>query len=106
MNHESSGKKENPFVKRKHFRYPPNPLEVAYVDPEPGDSEFSPKYTGLIIEESAIGGCCLAILNPEELYIGKHCRIKLGDLPILQSEVRWEKNQEMGLILIGFKFLE
>ena len=103
---DDNSRKSGAFVKRRHFRYPPNPLEVAWVDPENGDAEFAPKYVGLIIEESAIGGCCLAVLNPDDLYIGKICRVKIGDLPVLMSEVRWEKNQEMGVILIGFKFLE
>lgn len=107
MSEDPKHQADKPFVRRKHCRYPPEPLEIAYIDPESGsDREFSPKYVGLIIEEAAIGGCCLAILNPEELHVGKHCRIQLGQLPVVRSEMRWEKGQELGITIAGFKFLE
>lgn len=99
-------KKEGSSNRRKHIRYLAEPLEIAYLDPNPAvESEFRPKYTGLIIEESAIGGCCLALLNPEEVIVGSHCRIQMGQLPVIQAEARWEKIQEMGITLIGFQFL-
>ena len=107
MSEDPAKKAERAFVRREHFRYPPKPLDIAYIDlGQDPDGAFTPKYPGLIIEASAIGGCCLAVLNPEELYVGKCCRIKLGDLQAIQSEVRWEKAQDLGLTLVGFRFIK
>ena len=94
------------YKKRKYLRYPPNHLELGMVDPDPDRSEFEPEYVGIIVEESAMGGCCLCILKPKLLQVGTKCRVKIGDLQPFLSEVRWMRKQDMGLVLLGFRFLE
>ena len=94
------------FKKRKYLRYPPSPLELGLVDPDPHRADFDPAYVGIIVEESAMGGCCLCIRQPDQLKVGAKCRVKIGDLQPFISEVRWMREQEMGVFLMGFRFLE
>lgn len=92
--------------KRKYLRYPSSPLDVGHVHLNLQQEEFAPDYVGLIIEQSAIGGCCLAILNPDQLKEKQKCRVKLGELPPILAEVRWLRPLDTGINLIGFQFLE
>ncbi len=92
--------------KRKHVRYAPDPLEVAFLDTDPKRATFSPSYTGLIIELSGMGGCCLGLLKPKNLQTGQQVKLKIGKLEPLLSEVRWLRPQEKNVVFVGFKFLE
>lgn len=106
MSDNNDGKNDKNFQKRKYLRYPPNPLEVGLVDSNPNRPTFQPDYVGIILEESAMGGCCLCIREPDLLKVGTKCRVKIGDLQPFLSQVRWARSQEMGLIIMGFHFLE
>ena len=93
------------FSQRKHVRYPPDKDEVAHIQYDPSGDEFLPDAVGLIVEHSAIGGCCLAILEAN-ISPGATCRIKIGRLEPYLSKTIWKKPLERGVDLLGFKFLE
>jgi hypothetical protein len=98
--------KDKTLVKRKHLRYPPGVLETGYVDTDTKSPDFAPECVGLIIEESAMGGCSLAIHSRTDLQLGQNCFVKIGNLKPLLSEVRWKRVTEFSLTLYGFQFLE
>ena len=93
------------YQKRKHIRYPAENLEVAYVQHDEVSKIFQPDCVGLIVEQSAMGGCCLALTNTS-LGAGDKCRVKIGQLNDYLSEVIWKKDIEKGLSMVGIKFLE
>ncbi len=93
-------------AKRRHLRFKPDPLDVAYIMFSSDNKEFQPDVAGLIIEEAPLGGCGLAIRTTEKLQVGDQCSVKVGRLSPLKAEVSWRKNLDSQVIRVGFKFLE
>lgn len=95
------------FVKRKHLRFKPDPLDVAYIDFESRlGKQFDPHAVGLIVEEAPLGGCGIAIRHTERLQTGDICSIKVGRLAPLKAEVCWRNQLDNMVIRMGLRFLE
>lgn len=92
--------------KRKHIRFKPDPLDVAFVAFNQNVSEFQPDMAALIIEEAPLGGCGLVIRFTEKLQVGDKCAVKVGRLSPLKAEVSWRKPLDNQVLRMGFKFLE
>ena len=97
------------IVDRKYPRFSGSPLDVAYLDLDPARDTFEPGFAGLIFQE-AYGGCGLIFTEKGDLRAqlekGMNCRIKLGDLDPLRSEVVWIEEPDPHAIKVGFRFLE
>ena len=53
-------------IARRYIRAKPDPLDVAYISfNEDHSSTFSPDIVGLIVDESAMGGCGVVVLKNE-----------------------------------------
>ncbi len=91
--------------KRRYPRFASDPLEFALISLEPGE-EFTPNLVGLIADEHPYGGCGLVVRKPFSLKVGDRCRIQLGRLAPVLSELRWFKELDGDFLRLGFKFLE
>jgi len=91
---------------RKHLRFRPDPMEYAQVSLDADAAEFSPVFVALIIEESPVSGCSLIAHERDDLNLGDHCRVKIGQLAPVLSELTWKQPMEPGLMRVGFQFLE
>ena len=91
--------------KRRYPRFAPDPLEVAFISLKT-EGEFKPCRVALIADEHPYGGCGLVVRKPFSLKIGDKCRIQLGKLSPVLSELRWFKELDEDFLRLGFKFLE
>ncbi len=91
--------------KRRYPRFAPDPLETAFVSLKLS-GDFEPEFVSLIADKHPYGGCGLVIRKPFSLKVGDRCRIKLGKLAPLLSELRWFKELDGDFLRLGFKFLE
>lgn len=90
---------------RSYLRYPPyKGEEIGLVSLNL--EEFVVHHVGLIVEQSAIGGCGLVMVNAAHLVNKTICKVKIGDLNPVRAEVRWKKDLEKNISVIGFQFLE
>lgn len=92
-------------LKRKHIRAAPDPDDYVQIDFEI-DGEFTFRYAALIVEESPLGGCSIVFLSSVDLKPGDRCRIKVGNMAPLLSEVVWMKNLDAQVKRCGIKYLE
>ena len=93
-------------TRRRHLRFPPEPTEYAQIDKRVGEEPFEFQYVALIVEESPVGGCGLAMLEGAGLDVGDRCRIRLGGLEPVTAEVIWRKSLEGGIVRYGVRFLD
>ena len=94
-------------VERAHDRRPSNPLEIAYLALETSPSaDFKPDYACLVLEKSDVGGCSLAVIEGQELDQGSVCRLRFQEDNSILAEVRWKKNLDLGLTILGVQFLD
>jgi hypothetical protein len=93
-------------TRRQYLRFPPEPAEFAQIDKRVDAETFEFQYVALIVEESPLGGCGLAMLDQVGLDVGDMCRIRLGNLEPLTAEVVWRKPLEGSIIRYGVRFLE
>lgn len=107
--------------RRRHLRFQPTTEDyadldakareaVAFIDEreESAKENFSPGIVGLIIEQSH-SGCSLVIskLKPESrLSVDQKIRIKVGPLPILAAQVRWQRELDDNVLRLGIQYLE
>lgn len=94
--------------RRKHVRFEPDPLTYALIDittKQEDKDTFHPTHMGLIVQESH-GGCALVISTKTGLKKGDHCLLKVGDLPVFYSEVRWIVKLDKDFIKAGFQYQE
>jgi len=90
-------------IKRKHLRFDPDAL-IALIDFD-SEGDFEPKIAGLVLNESH-GGCAMVALNHERITPQVLCRIKVGKLSILNSEICWTKAIDSKIIRVGIQYLE
>ena len=93
-------------TRRRYLRFPPEPAEYAQIDKRVDAETFEFQYVALIVEESPLGGCGLAMLDWVGLEVGDMCRVRLGNLEPLIAEIIWRKPLEGAIIRYGVKFLE
>lgn len=95
------------LVKRKPVRFKPQKGVYAFVDPKPklGVKKFSPKYAGLVLNQS-FRGCALVIAHEKMPPVGDLIRVKLGPLEPLFGEVRWAQMIDQNVFKIGIFFRE
>jgi hypothetical protein len=94
-------------VKRNSLRYAPEPNSIAWVDHKMESTEFKPLIAALIFSES-FRGCGLVIINTKEtrLEVGSICRVKIGDLTPIESEVRWREQLHPDVVKLGLLFTD
>lgn len=97
---------EKQLKKRRYIRSTPDPLDVAYLSFDANSIQFQADAVGLIVEESARGGCGLIFRLPIDLKAGQNVKIQLGRMAPLAAEVVWIKPQLESLLFAGFRFLE
>jgi hypothetical protein len=105
---ESNPKAQN---KRKHVRFKPGPLDIAFVQFPAKDSkyftpEFKPDCVAFIEELAPLGGTGLILHNRPELQKGNICRIQLGPLAPLLAEIVYLRVLKDDLLCVGCHFLE
>lgn len=89
---------------RLGMRYPADPFTLAYLDLNTGPDPFSPTVHGLVSDESMEGA--KVIFTPQvNLKLFDCVRIKVGDLPIAEAEVRWLKTFDNSAVVAGFFYL-
>ncbi len=91
--------------KRKHTRYRPDRLTIAWVQFNPAAEDFETDVHALVYEE-AFGGCCLVMMFDRPLELGLRWMVKVGDLNPMEAEVVWFKNLDQDVWKVGLKFLK
>ena len=92
-------------VRRKYIRAAPDANEYVQVDLNL-DGDFSFDYAALVVEESPLGGCSIVCLDSIGLEVGSICRMKVGHMAPLRSEIVWKKVLDEKVIRYGVRFLE
>ena len=92
-------------VRRKYIRAVPDADEYVQIDLNL-DGEFSFDYAALVVEESPLGGCSIVCLNSIPLEVGTQCRMKVGKMSALKSEIVWKRDLDEQVLRCGIKFLE
>jgi len=101
-------KKQSKVLYEEQRRYPrflPDPLETALISFDT-EGEFRPERVALIVDMHPYGGCGLVVTAPFSMKVGEICRIRIGSLSPLLSELRWSRAIDSETIRLGFKFLE
>ncbi len=93
---------------RRYLRFPPDPIEVAYIDFDCEGHNFVKEVVALIVDVAPKGGCSLVFNLPKgkQMKDGQRCRIKIGDLRPVVAEVVWQKELDRDIYRCGFLFLE
>ncbi|MCA1904269.1 MAG: hypothetical protein CV045_05985 [Cyanobacteria bacterium M5B4] len=93
---------------RRYLRFPPDPIEVAYLDWRDDRENFTKEVVALIVDVAPKGGCSLIFRHPKDpkLTAGKRCRIQVGDLRPVSAEVVWARELDRDIYRCGFIFLE
>lgn len=114
--------------RRKHIRFSPEILDIAFISGAFMDgsqidkqTEFESRNVGLILEES-YSGCSLLFKEGHYLHRrpeveddqaredsytkGQYYLIQVGRLAPLKCIARWRKEIEPGLVKVGFEFME
>lgn len=93
---------------RRYLRFPPDPIEVAYIDSNWQRDNFVQEMVALIVDVAPKGGCSLVFNLPKDKEIknGQRCRIQVGDLRPVLAEVVWQKELDRDIYRCGFIFLE
>ncbi|SMF68885.1 hypothetical protein [Pseudobacteriovorax antillogorgiicola] len=92
-------------VRRRYIRAAPDDNEYVQIDHKlEGDFTFS--YAALVVEESPLGGCSIVCLDSVGLEKGSVCRMKVGHMAPLRSEIVWVKVLDEHVVRLGVKFLE
>lgn len=91
-------------LKRKHIRFKPEGIDTALVDWR-DNKTFKPEIPALIYQESA-GGCAIIISGPSKLPVAAIFQVKLGLMNPRRVEIRWIKEFDQQVAVIGLKFLD
>jgi len=90
--------------KRRYLRYLPDEGAFALLDLEMGES-FNPQVVALVSEEG-YGGCGLVILQRKIPFsLGQKCRISVGNLPVVEAEIRWLNELDKDVLRMGLCYL-
>ena len=92
-------------AKRRYIRAAPDANEYVQIDPKT-EGEFEFAYAALVVEESPLGGCSIVCLKSLNLEVGTKCRMKVGHMSPLLSEIMWETPLDELVVRYGVKFLE
>ena len=90
---------------RKYMRVAPDSNEYVQIDFKT-EGDFSFDYAALVVEESPMGGCSIVCLKSFGIKVGLVCRLKLGHMAPLLSEVVWKSELDDQVTKYGIKFLE
>ena len=101
-----AGKEGDAANKRRHIRFAPDPLDYAQIALDVEAPTFTPDFVALIVEESPMGGCGLAMLISDRIVSGTKVLAKVGRLTPLRSEVVWVRKIDEHIMRLGLRFLE
>ncbi len=97
---------------RKHVRFKPDPLDVAYLQFAPnGDAKLLPANfkadcVAYIEELAPLGGCGLVLTDRPELAVNNEIRVELGPLAPLLAKIVYKRQLVGTLVRLGCQFLE
>lgn len=97
--------------KRRHMRFPPDKVEVAYIeftDQDRDSATFQANAAGLVMEE-AYGGCGLVVLStlaPADVQEGAPCQVRVGRIGPIRAEIRWVKALDDDVAKVGLEYLD
>lgn len=93
------------LIRRKYIRAAPDADEYVQIDLKT-EGDFSFEVAALVVEESPLGGCSVVCLDSVPLDVGSFCRMKVGNMSPLKSEIVWRRILDEKVIRLGVKFLE
>ena len=96
---------EQKAPKRAKIRFKPSVETLAVVDTSPGKGKSAASIPCLILNES-FSGCALVALAIAPFDEGDLVRVKLGSFKAMPSEVRWKRNLDKDVIVIGIEYRE
>lgn len=101
-------KTQSPVKQRRYIRFPPEPLECAYISHQTEHSPdgFEPDSIALISNMSPLGGCCLVLRASDPIKEGDQCLVRLGELRALKAVLKWRRPLDEEFVRCGFQFLE
>lgn len=91
--------------KRQSIRFPANDGTLALIDFNSSSREFEPTLHALVVEE-AHKGCSFVSVSSSEFRERQELRVKIGQMPVLKAEIRWVKNIEPRVYVVGVFYLE
>lgn len=89
---------------RSSVRFTAEMGTMALIQSSSGSPEFTPNICGLVLEESFRG--CRVAANLPDLRVGHKIRIKVGQLGVMDADIRWAKRVDPFLVVIGVQFLD
>ena len=90
--------------KRKFMRIAPDPDEYVQIDKEVA-GPFNFGYAGLVVEESPLTGCSIVCLDSVGLETGLQCRLKVGHMGPILSEIIWKREIDENVSRYGDQIL-
>jgi len=101
----------NAANKRKHVRFKPGPLDVAYMQFQDTNSKylsatFKADCVAFIEDLAPLGGVGLICHNQPELQKGAVCRVQIGPLAPLLAEIVYLRVLNGTVMRVGCHFLE
>lgn len=96
---------------RKHVRFKPDPLDIAYIQFESTGTKSFPKEfkadcVAYIEELAPLGGCGVVLHDCDGLQSGATIRIQLGPLAPLLGKIVFKRSITESLVRVGCQFLE
>ena len=102
---------QSPSNKRKHVRFKPGPLDVAYIQFQSQNSKylsanFNADCVAFIEDLAPLGGVGLICHNRPEFQKGTICRVQIGPLAPLLTEIVYLRVLSGTIMRVGCHFLE
>lgn len=105
---------------RKHIRFYPEPLEIAFIDTDEGrynaydksNPDLKTEYVALIENESHNGATLVFVIRENNTNLenhlkpGKNLLVKLGKLTPLRAEVKWTKALDQTVLKTGISIID
>ncbi|MCB0403957.1 MAG: hypothetical protein KDD51_04175 [Bdellovibrionales bacterium] len=97
--------KASPISRRRHTRFNPDYLTVAWIELGESEEDFKPQMAAIVINQS-YRGAALGVRPHDAIRVGQKCFVKVGELAPLRAEIVWIKGEDPELIKIGVNFLD
>lgn len=94
-----------PSVKRKHIRFAADVGTLAYILTDTSGKKLSKPIPALVVDE-AYGGCSLIIVKNPQFHEDAQFKVKVGNLNTMSAVIRWMKNFENKVMMIGVAYLD
>ncbi len=88
---------------RNRLRFPSTGLNYILIDTKIKNSEFEPKFAGLIIEESH-EGCSIVIQTKYKTENNSKLKIQMYDFKVMEAIICWVKKIDGDIKKVGLKY--